>query len=58
MATIKHLAIKNRSYAFPLRYLTYQYDEHTNKPIFDEKKHMVLREEYLIDAVGVLSLHH
>ena len=55
MATIKHLAIKNRSYAFPLRYLTYQYDEHTNKPILDENKHMVLRDEYLIDAIGVLS---
>ena len=55
MATIKHLAIKNRSFAFPLRYLTYQYDEHTNKPILDENKHMVLRDEYLIDAVGVMS---
>ncbi len=55
MATIKHLAIKNKSYSFPLRYLTYQYDEKTNQPILDENKHMILREEYLIDAIGVLS---
>ncbi|SEQ56169.1 relaxase/mobilization nuclease domain-containing protein [Butyrivibrio sp. TB] len=55
MATIKHLAIKGKSYAFPLRYLTYQYDEKTNQPILDENKHMVLRDEYLIDAIGVLS---
>ena len=55
MATIKHLAIKGRSYAFPLRYLTYQYDEKTNQPILDENKHMVLRDEYVIDAIGVKS---
>ena len=55
MATIKHLAIKNKSYAFPLRYLTYQHDEKTNKPILDENNHMVLRDEYLIDAIGVVS---
>lgn len=55
MATIKHLAIKNKSYAFPLRYLTYQYDDKTNQPVLNENKHMILREEYLIDAIGVLS---
>nr|WP_297707457.1 relaxase/mobilization nuclease domain-containing protein [uncultured Butyrivibrio sp.] len=55
MATLKHIAIKNKSYAFPLRYLTYQYDEKTNTPVLDENKHMVLREEYLIDAIGVTS---
>lgn len=55
MATVKHLAIKNKSFAFPLRYLTYQYDEKTNKPILDENLHMVLRDEYLIDCIGVLS---
>ncbi len=55
MATLKHIAIKNKSYAFPLRYLTYQYDEKTNTPVLDENKHMLLREEYLIDAIGVTS---
>lgn len=55
MATIKHLAIKNKSYGFPCRYLTYQYDEKTNQPILDENKHMMLREEYIIDAIGVAS---
>lgn len=55
MATLKHIAIKNKSYAFPLRYLTYQYDEKTNTPLLDENKHMLLREEYLIDAIGVTS---
>ena len=58
MATIKHLAIKNKSFAFPLRYLTYQYDEKTNKPILDENLHMVLRDEYLIESIGVLSPSH
>ena len=55
MATIKHLAVKNKSYAFPLKYLTYQFDEKTNQPILDENMHMKPREEYLIDAVGVAS---
>lgn len=55
MATLKHIAIKNKSYAFPLRYLTYQYDEKTNTPVLDDNKHMVLREEYLIDSIGVSS---
>ena len=55
MATLKHIAIKNKSYAFPLRYLTYQYDEKTNAPVLDDSKHMVLREEYLIDSIGVSS---
>ncbi len=55
MATVKHLAIKNKSYAFSLKYLTYQFDEKTNQPILDENMHMVEREEYLIDAIGVAS---
>lgn len=55
MATVKHLAVKNKSYAFPLKYLTYQFDEKTNQPILDENMHMKPREEYLIDAVGVAS---
>ena len=55
MATVKHLAIKNKSYAFPLKYLTYQFDEKINQPILDENMHMVPREEYLIDAIGVAS---
>ena len=38
MAILKHIASKNADYGEAQRYLLFQYDESTNKPILDEKK--------------------
>ena len=36
MAILKHIAIKNMDYGEAQRYLLFQHDEHTKKPILDE----------------------
>lgn len=52
MAIIKHLAVKNSNYQAALDYMIYQHNEETNKPIYDEKGRMLLREEYYIDGIN------
>lgn len=51
MAIIKHIASKNADYTEAERYLTFQHDESTGKPILDEDGYMVLREKYLLDGI-------
>lgn len=46
MATIKHIASKNADYGASERYLIFQHNELTNKPIRDEHGSLILREEY------------
>ena len=49
MAVIKHIANKNSDYGESERYLIFQHNEYTQKPILDEEGHMILREEYYLE---------
>ncbi len=51
MAILKHIASKNADYGEARRYLIFQHDEYTGKPILDENGKMQLREEYYLDGV-------
>lgn len=51
MAIIKHIASKNADYTEAERYLTFQHDENTGKPILDEDGYMIPREKYLIEGI-------
>lgn len=48
MAILKHIASKNADYGEAERYLIFQHDEYTQKPILDENGHMLIREEYQV----------
>ena len=52
MAILKHIASKNADYGEAERYLIYQHDEYTQKPILDENGHMLIREEYYLDGIN------
>lgn len=52
MAILKHIASKNADYGEAQRYLMFQYDEYTNKPILDENGNLIPREEYFMDGVN------
>ncbi len=51
MAILKHIASKNADYGEARRYLIFQHNEYTGKPILDENGKMQLREEYYLDGV-------
>ena len=52
MAILKHIASKNADYGEAERYLIFQHDEYTQKPVLDENGHMIIREEYYLDGVN------
>lgn len=52
MAILKHIASKNTDYGEAERYLIFQHDEYTQKPILDENGHMLIREEYYLDGIN------
>ena len=52
MAILKHIASKNADYGESERYLIFQHDEYTQKPVLDENGHMIIREEYYLDGVN------
>ncbi|MBR5944982.1 MAG: hypothetical protein IKZ94_08560, partial [Lachnospiraceae bacterium] len=52
MATVKHIAIHNSSYSAATDYLTMQYNEFTNKPVFGPDGEMLPRDFYLIDGIN------
>ena len=52
MAILKHIAVKNSDYGQMQRYLLFQHDSHTQKPIRDESGDMILRDGYLMDALN------
>lgn len=52
MAVIKHIANKNSDYGESERYLIFQHNEYTQKPILDEEGHMILREECYLDGLN------
>ena len=51
MAILKHIASKNADYGEAQRYLIFQHNEYTGKPVLDENGKMHLREEYYLDGV-------
>lgn len=52
MAVIKHIASKNAGYGESERYLIFQHNEYTQKPILDDEGHMILRDEYYLDGLN------
>lgn len=52
MAVIKHIASKNADYGESERYLIFQHDEYTQKPVLDENGRMILRDEYYLDGLN------
>ena len=52
MAIIKHISFKNADYGAAERYLLYEHDEFTMKPILDGKGHFFLRENFCITTLN------
>lgn len=52
MAILKHIAIKNADYGEAQRYLMFQYNEDTMKPILDENGRLIPRDEYYLDGIN------
>ncbi|WP_277406690.1 relaxase/mobilization nuclease domain-containing protein [Lacrimispora xylanisolvens] len=52
MAILKHITSKNADYGEAQRYLNFQHDESTGKPILDENGKMILRDEYCMDGIN------
>ena len=52
MAILKHIASKNANYAEIQRYLMFEHDEDTNKPILDENGELIPRKEYIMDGIN------
>ena len=52
MAILKHIASKNANYGEAQRYLLFQYDEHTKKPILDKNGELIPRKDYSIDGIN------
>lgn len=51
MATVKHISSKNADYTVVVKYLTFQHDELSGKPLCDDAGNNLLRDEYLIDGI-------
>lgn len=52
MAILKHIASKNADYREAQRYLMFQYNEDTMKPILDENGRLIPRDEYYLDGIN------
>ena len=52
MATLKHIASKNADYGAAERYLLFEHDEFTGKPILDENGRLVPRQDYRISSLN------
>ena len=52
MAILKHIASKNADYGEAQRYLMFQYNEDTMKPILDEDGRLIPRDEYYLDGIN------
>ena len=52
VAVIKHIASKNADYGESERYLIFQHNEYTQKPILDDEGHMILQDEYYLDGLN------
>lgn len=52
MAILKHIAVKSADYGQMQRYLVFQHDEFSGKPVLDENGKMLPREEYFFDGIN------
>ena len=52
MATFKHISSKNADYGAAEAYLTFEHDEFTMKPTFDENGRLIPREDYRISSLN------
>ncbi len=52
MAILKHIASKNADYGEIQRYLMFEHDEYTNKPIFGENGELIPRKEYIMAGIN------
>ena len=52
MAILKHIANKNANYAEIQRYLMFEHDGDTNKPILDENGELIPRKGYIMDGIN------
>ena len=52
MAILKHIAVKNSNYGQMQRYLLFQHNSHTQKPVRYENRDMILREGYLMGTLN------
>ena len=52
VAVIKHIASKNADYGESERYLIFQHNEYTQKPVLDENGRMILRDVYYLDGLN------
>lgn len=52
MAILKHIASKNADYGEAQKYLLFQHDEYTGKPILDENGELIPRSEYFLDGLN------
>lgn len=52
MAILKHIASKNADYGEAQRYLMFQYDEYTRKPILDGNGSLIPRKEYYLAKIN------
>ena len=52
MAILKHIASKNADYGEIQRYLMFEHDEDTSKPILDENGELIPRKEYIMDGIN------
>jgi hypothetical protein len=57
MAILKHINIKNKDYSASVRYLWFEHDERTHKPLRGEDGHCIRRDGVIIDSLncGVIS---
>lgn len=51
MAILKHITSKNADYGEAQRYLMFQYDEYSGKPIVDANGRLIPREDYYINGI-------
>ena len=52
MATFKHISSKNADYGDAEKYLTYEHDEFTMKPVLDENGHLIHRSNYRFSTLN------
>ena len=52
MATIKHISSKNADYGAAEKYLTFEHDEFTMKPVLDGNGRLIPREDYRMETLN------
>lgn len=52
MAILKHIASKNADYGETQRYLMFQYNEYTNRPILNKNGELIPRTEYIMQEIN------